>query len=342
MKHMRLLLVCSALLLSLILTVGLHATLAHRSAPNSTTEDLQEKPTDPNVHNTDTDTVSVATENGSITPPVYFSWSEGYDESDGSWVSADGTSPDEELWWMIQGGEVSSLPLLPCGETLTVTLPRNATLSRYGCYSINEAGKLDRVIGHTELTEPFFAQLNTLGSGEYFVAIHFSTQGDYIESQDRYESSGRYAVFRYEITPPPCSRISFSADSNSILLLWIGDSFIVPDPYPIWSESDGLCADFVSDVPSLIRSGELNVDKLPCLRAGENMTVSLPGNTTYKGYVIYRYVDRAYVLQRDLPNDLNQALSDLTREEWLIGLEFQTRDANSAHGWRAYFRYVVE
>lgn len=84
MKHMRLLLVCSALLLSLILTVGLHATLAHRSAPNSTTEDLQEKPTDPNVHNTDTDTVSVATENGSITPPVYFSWSEGYDESDGS------------------------------------------------------------------------------------------------------------------------------------------------------------------------------------------------------------------------------------------------------------------
>jgi hypothetical protein len=362
MKHPRLLLVCSALLLSLILTVGLHATLAHRSAPNSTTEDLQEKPTD-----TDTGT----TENGSVAPPLapaqdgaspyalavggttiplqrYLLKTESYDPETQRWERTE-IMTAADMFEQLSEAQRAALPVIDSLEDLSVILPDDAGIT----------SQLYRRISGIHASQSWacpmtFSQLSSMlaeypYSGEYDIILQVLDRDNYVESEDKYEKSHYAVFFRYSHTPPvpqkpiePLQTVTFTSEHSEQLLLWIGDSFIVPDPYPIWSESNGLCVDFVSDVPSLIRSGELNVDKLPCLRAGENMTVSLPGNTTYKGYVIYRYVDRAYVLQRDLPNDLNQALSDLTREEWLIGLEFQTRDANSAHGWRAYFRYVVE
>jgi hypothetical protein len=196
MKRSKLLSVCLILLLVLLLVPGCtQKPTGDKQSPDATFE----PPDDPNVTYADVDAVSVTTENGSITPPAFFSWAESYDESFDSWESADGASPVDQLQSMLQNGELSTLPRLPNGQALTVTLPRDATLSRYGCYGLNKAGTLDQVIGHTAQTQPFFEQLNTLEDGEYYVAIHYSTRGNYIESEGEYESKGEYALFRYVI-----------------------------------------------------------------------------------------------------------------------------------------------
>ena len=112
---------------------------------------------------------------------MHFLWDESYEE-DGSGLCADGepVSADDR-------GFVDSLPGVSYTDEFEVCLGENVTSSGFTVYDMD----LSEILNGSKLSS-----LKELPAGEYIVEVSIKIRGDYVESVDRYNTSGYECWFK--------------------------------------------------------------------------------------------------------------------------------------------------
>ncbi|MBQ7336942.1 MAG: hypothetical protein IJW40_00645 [Clostridia bacterium] len=349
MKHIRLISVSLVLLLCLVWFAGCTGQ-APDDIPATENNAAQDSPAtpDPYVLYQDTDTATVTTAMESITPNMIFLWAESYDAATQQWSSADGGSAIDHLTGS-STEELAALPAVTESATLTISLPRDMTLNRLSCYQRHTDGDFP-LIGNAENVTQMRSLLQDLHDGEYYILMNLTKQGEYIESEEKHESSGYGVYFRYIYTAPhdPAapsqgSVITIEPAHNDQVLFWTDVGFTTPTEHMRWSEGGGMFFDAVYDPTYLERVEKLVPDQLLCLTAGEALRVELPGNTTYTGYTVYsRNADGVYSRQELESQHVTDALSLLSQGEWFVGLDMKFSTSSYAMGYTVYFKYLVK
>ena len=118
-----------------------------------------------------------------VMPYVNFSWSTSF--HDGEWLSADGRSISRNF------PEIQNeIPQITYSEDFEIHCRKKVSVSRLTVYD----GAFELLQSEQDQTV-----LSELTEGEYYLVIQVTIEGDYIRSEEKFESSGYQCVYKMTI-----------------------------------------------------------------------------------------------------------------------------------------------